>query len=80
VKLTTTTAANESQAVAAPAQRMKCHIENATGMSPTSRLRPPVTLAGMNAAAKEIARRIQSPTEVLGDDVVVLDMELLAMF
>jgi hypothetical protein len=42
---------------------MKCHIENATGTNPMAREGRPVTLAGTNAAAKEITRRIHNPLE-----------------
>jgi hypothetical protein len=61
VKLTTTTARNDNQAVAAPAHLVKCQMEKITGINPTTKVILPGVPAGTNAAAKESARRIQRP-------------------
>jgi phosphoribosylaminoimidazole carboxylase (NCAIR synthetase) len=53
---------------------MKCHIEKATGTSPINKVILPGVPAGTKAAAKEMASRIQSQTEVLG--AVDVDMFL----
>jgi hypothetical protein len=45
---------------------MKCHIENVTGTRPINKVMLPGVPAGTKAAAKEMASRIQSQTEVLG--------------
>jgi hypothetical protein len=46
---------------------MKCHMENVTGISPMTRVMLPGVPAGTNAAAKEMASRIHSPTEVFAE-------------